>query len=264
MSFSDETLRAYADGVLDEATRRAVEEAMRSDDGLARRVAQLRTQGDRYGAYGRQAEDAAPRRQTLRGATVVQLAAVRAHRAAHQSATRKAARRRWSWLEWSALAGVLLIGVVAGKFGLAYVQLNWPTELVAPNPVAVRDGMLVAQGKLAQALNLQLGGTATNDGNVRIGVSFVAGEGGYCRSFTLASNALVPAQALAGLACRTGDDWLIPVLVQNGRQAPQAPAYRGEGSDTPPAVLEAIDQRIAGPELDVKAEQEAQRKGWQR
>ena len=42
MSFSDETLIAYAVGELDDATRRAVEDAMRRDASLARRVAAVR------------------------------------------------------------------------------------------------------------------------------------------------------------------------------------------------------------------------------
>ena len=43
MSFSDETLMAYADGELDVATRRAVEQACSTDLALARRVAYYKT-----------------------------------------------------------------------------------------------------------------------------------------------------------------------------------------------------------------------------
>ena len=38
MSFSEETLMAFADGEVDEATRRAVEQAIRHDPALAARV----------------------------------------------------------------------------------------------------------------------------------------------------------------------------------------------------------------------------------
>lgn len=287
MSFSDDTLMAYASGELDEATRRAVEHAMRGDDSLARRVAQLRAmRGMRSAAFGQRADENAPRRHALPrgGANVVQLDAVRAYRAAHQQAAKRRGWRRWSYLEWGALAGVLMIGLVAGKFGLTYLQANWPAELPSlgassvANPgansgvnpgvnlgagtggVVVRDGVLAAQGKLQQALNQQLAGGASDDGGVHIGVSFVAGDGNYCRSFMLSGSA----QEMSGLACRAGDEWHIPVLAQNVRQAPQAGGYRALSSDTPAAVLEAIDQRIAGPELDTKGEQEALRKNWQR
>ncbi|WP_295995322.1 hypothetical protein [Rugamonas sp.] len=277
MSFSDDILMAYASGELDEETRRAVEHAMRTDDSVARRVAQQRAMhGGGNTVFGRRVDEAAPRRQTLphHGANVVQLDAARAHRAAHQHAVRRRGWRRWSWLEWSALAGVLMLGLVAGKFGLGYLQMNWPSELLAAvasatagalgggggGALAVRDGRLGAQGKLEQALNRQLAGGASDDGSVRIGVSFIAGDGAYCRSFTLVGHA----QETSGLACRGGEEWHIPVIAQNVKQAPQAGAYRALGSDTPAAVLEAIDQRIAGPELDVTAEQEALRKNWQR
>lgn len=270
MSFSEETLMAYASGALDDATRRAVEHAMRNDDSLARRVAQLRTErGVRSVAFGQQhGDDGAPQRQTMprRSANVVQLDAVRAYRAAHQQAAKRRGWRRWTYLEWGALAGVLVLVLVAGKFGFAYLQANWPVETPSMNPgagggtVIARDGMLGAQGRLLQALNGQPGGGASEDGGVRIGVSFVAGDGSYCRSFTLSGSA----QEMSGLACRAGDEWHIPVLAQNVKQAPQAGSYRALSSDTPAAVLEAIDQRIAGPELDSKGEQEALRKNWQR
>lgn len=276
MSFSDETLMAYASGGLDEETRRAVEQAMRTDDSVARRVARHRAMHGslRSAAFGRRVDENAPRRQALpqRGANVVQLDAARAYRAAHQHTARRRGWRRWSWLEWTALAGVLMLGLIAGKFGLGYLQMNWPSELPAAvasvtagaigggGAVAAHDGMLSAQGKLELALNRQPAGGASDDGSVRIGVSFVAGDGGYCRSFTLAGTA----QEMSGLACRNGEEWHIPVIAQNVKQAPQAGGYRALGSDTPAAVLEAIDQRIAGPELDSKGEQEALRKNWQR
>ena len=63
-SFSDEILMAYADGELDEATRRAVEEAMRKDAALARRVAQHKAmRNDVFAAYAPVAEEAVPPRR---------------------------------------------------------------------------------------------------------------------------------------------------------------------------------------------------------
>src|SRR5471030_3483145 len=204
MSFSDETLMAYVSGELDEAARRAVEHAMRGDDSVARRVARLRmARGVRSAAFGQHGDDNAPRRQPLprRGANVVQLDAVRAYRAAHQQAAKRRGWRRWSTLQWGALAGLLMLVLVAGKFGLAYLQANWPVETpsagLGSGSVIVRDGMLLAQGKLQQALNEQLAGGASDDGGARIGVSFLAGDGSYCRSFTLSGSA----QDMSGLAC---------------------------------------------------------------
>ncbi|MTV37150.1 hypothetical protein [Duganella radicis] len=254
MSFSDETLMAYADGELDEATRLEVEAAMRLDSSIARRVARLRAARDEDVYLDR-------RNRAGRGANVVQLAAVRAQRLATQQAARKAARRHWGWLEWSALALVMVLGLAAGKFGLARWQPNWLGEpAAAPTEVASRGGVLVAQGRLAVALSQQLGGAAPSDSDVRVGLSFLSNEGSYCRSFTLVGGT----QDLVGIACRASEEWRIPVLVQNARPLPAMGSHRMAGTEMPTALLEAIDQRIVGGMLDTRAEVEALRRNWQR
>jgi hypothetical protein len=255
MSFSDETLMAYADGELDDATRLAVEAAMRRDGSIARRVARLRAARDEVFA-----EQELPGLRT-RQANVVQLAAVRAQRLATQQAARKAVKRPWGWLEWTTLALVMVFGLIAGKFGLAHWQPDWFSEpVVVPTEVVSRNGMLVAQGKLATALSQQMGGAAASEGDVRIGLSFLSNEGGYCRSFTLVGGN----QDLVGIACRASEEWRIPALVQNARPQPAMGAYRMAGTEMPTAVLEAIDQRIVGGMLDTRAEVEALRRNWQR
>ena len=70
-------------------------------------------------------------------------------------------------------------------------------------------------------------------------------------------------QELAGLACKAGGEWRIPMLVQNNRAPAQGP-YRLAAAEMPTPVLESIDQRINGPALDGKGETEAIQKGWQR
>lgn len=259
MTFSDETLIAYADGALDDVTCRAVESAMRRDGSIARRVARLRAARDEV--YADQAPSGVELGGHPRHANVVQLAAVRAQRAAQQQAARKAAKRQWSWLEWSALALVMVLGLAAGKFGLARWQPGWFSEpAAAPTTVASRNGMLIAQGRLAAALSQQMGGAAPSEGEVRVGLSFLSNEGGYCRSFTLVGLS----QDLLGIACRNSDEWRIPVLVQNARPLPAPNAYRMAGTEMPTALLEAIDQRIVGGMLDTRAELEALRRNWQR
>jgi len=251
-SFSDEILMAYADGELDEATRHAVEEAMRKDAALARRVAQHKAmRNDVFAAFAPVAEEAVPPRlaQPLRQATVVSLDSVRARREAEQQAARKASRgRRWSWPEWGALAAMLMVGVMAGHYGLGML----PGEQ-AETTVASRDGVLVAQGRLATALDQQLGGSG---GPVHIGASFLAQDNSYCRSF-------MTAQDLSGLACKQGGAWKVQLAVQSQPKAQQG-EFRQAASDMPTQVLDAIDQRIAGQPLDAKAEQEAVQRKWQR
>ncbi|MBB3223575.1 hypothetical protein [Pseudoduganella umbonata] len=270
MSFSDETLIAYADGELDMVTRRAVEHACSTDLALARRVAYYKTRRSNVFAGFAKADDG-QRMRPPRQATIVSLDAVRARREASQLAARKATReRRWSWPEWMALGGVLVVGVLAGTFGLSYFQ----ADEVKVDLVASRDGTLVAEGRLVTALEQQLSvppgaaGVATNAaaraaGAVRIGMSFVSMDGSYCRSFASGSGTF----ELAGLACKTGQEWRLPLVMQNPRPAQASGTGAPAGAaaiDIAPPVKVAIEQRISGDPLDAKAEQEAMQRGWQR
>lgn len=255
MKFSDEVLLAYAEGNLDQPTRAALEQAMRADVTLARRLARLR-------ATGPEPSRPAPAGTAGGRAKVVQLAAVRASRAAQPGALRRPRRR---WLEWGALLLALLLGVVLGKFGLARWDIGGGgggdgdgQENAAV--LASHDGQLVARGRLARALDQQLGGAAVVEGDVRIGLSFVAREGAYCRSFTLAGTGL----DLSALACRSGAEWRVPVLMQSTRPLPQMGQRRLGSASLPGPIYDAIDQRLVGAVLDPRAELEAIRRDWRR
>ena len=264
MSFSDETLMAFADGELDAATRHAIEEAMCHDQSIARRVEQHKALASRVsGAFAPILREPVPERllQPVRTARVVQLDAVRARKLAQHGVPGKAAkRRRWSWPEWGALAATLIAGVIVGRFGMTALQADGQMA----STVSGTDGTLMAQGKLAVALS-QAGGTASAgaapaDAGVRIGLSFMSNDGAYCRSFTLGN----AGQSLAGLACRSGSEWKIPALIEAAKPATPAGTYRMAAVEMPVAILEAIDQRISGAALDARAEQEALRQGWRR
>ena len=152
-------------------------------------------------------------------------------------------------MEWGSLAATLVVGVLAGTIGAR--SLGGDEQLAGFDNNA---GVLTAHGKLAQALSTQLASAAAVDPNVKVGISFVSKEGTYCRSFML--------PATAGLACRNGSEWRIPVLT-NGAMGP-AGEYRQAGSALPAAVLEAIDDRIVGQALDASAERAALKQGWKR
>ena len=193
---------------------------------------------------------------------MVQLDAVRAARAARHAAPEKGARvRHWSWPEWAIVAAALVGGLLAGRFLLT----DWPADRLAA--VAGADGTLVARGRLAQALSQQLSGAGALDGRVAIGLSFVSNQGVYCRSFVMEGGG----HDLAGLACRSGAQWAIPVMVQQAKQL--APVGTQPGAqlagevpapEPPSAVQEAIERRIDSAALDAGAEREALRRGWQR
>jgi anti-sigma factor RsiW len=257
MSFSDETLMAYADGELAEPAFSEVERAVRSDPAIAARVAQHQAlRADVFAAFADVVDEPVPPRlmaAALPG-KVADLGAVRAaraggahHAAAPASAVEHAARRRWSWLEWGGVAASLAVGVLVGS-----VVLGGGGRAGDAVVEAGANGALVAQGPLADALSRQLAGD--RGGAVDIGVSFAAKDGALCRSFTMGRT--------AGLACRGGDQWRVVVMTEADKGA--AGEYRQAGSAMPTAVLEAIDARIAGATLDAQGEQAARQRGWRR
>jgi hypothetical protein len=239
MNTSDETLMAYADGELDEVTRRSVERAMQSDPALAARVARHRAlRANVSAAFAPVLEEAVPQRLIDALHAPVRLDQVRAQRTA-----KAGVRQGWSWAQWGGLAAMLIVGIVVAR-----------SDWLAPHGdalVAASDGVRTAQGKLADALTLQLASAPPAGQGVKIGVSFLSKEGTYCRSFAL--------ERAAGLACRQGGQWRIPVMVDD---AAQVGAYRQAGSAMPVPVLEAIDQRIEGKALDAAAEKNARELGW--
>jgi hypothetical protein len=138
------------------------------------------------------------------------------------------------------MAACLVVGVLAGRM-----------VVPPPGPLVPRDGALVAHGELARALSTQL---AAQDGPVKVGLSFRAADGRYCRTFRDAP------ERLAGLACRRGDAWAAEVTAALAPAA--SPDYRTAGSETPPAVLATVDRLIAGAPLDAAQERAARDRGW--
>jgi anti-sigma factor RsiW len=258
MNFSDETLMAYADGELGEPERSAVAKAEREDPAVAAVIARHRKlHTDVYAAFAGVLDEPVPARlQALggantNGATVASLAAARERKAQAREAAAgaKAAVTQRAWPRWGALAASLAVGVLAGSMWLGGGMGSAGGGFVASDG----SGRLVAQGELASALSQQLASTAESDKRVQIGVSFAAKDGGYCRSFAVGAS--------AGLACRDGDTWRVPVL----QEAPAgAGDYRQAASAAPVAVLDAIDQRIEGAALDAAAERAARDRGWKR
>ena len=267
MNFSDETLMAYADGELGEPERSLVAAAERDDPAVAAAIARHRAlRADVFAAFAGVLDEPVPARLQAAVSSadigngsgagsgapkVASLAAARERKARAREAAASvtaASVQRPSWPRWGALAASLAVGVLAGSLWLGGAA-DGDAGLVATDGA----GRLVARGELAGALNEQLAGTGQTDKRVQIGISFAARDGGYCRSFK--------AGASAGLACREGDGWRIPVL----RDVPaESGAYRQAGSAAPAAVLEAIDERIEGAALDAAGERAARERGWKR
>jgi hypothetical protein len=144
---------------------------------------------------------------------------------------------------WIGLAACLVAGLVIGR-------------MAAPPPVTLNGGddpAPIAAGPLAQALNSLCAGQAA--GPVLVKLSFKTASGVYCRTFQASGRS-----PIAGVACRDPDAWRVRAV----SPASPGPAgdYRMAGSETPAAVLAAVDAMIAGAPLDAAGETKARAAGW--
>ena len=220
---SEERLIAYVDGELGAQDRAAFEAEMAADPELAAQVAAHRRLAQSVaGAYAPILEEPVPPR-------LAPLAGAANDRG-----------RRPGLAQWAAMAACLALGVLAGR-------TLWPQQ----GPLVTRGGALLARGDLDKALTKRL---AADGGVVRVGLTFKALDGRYCRTFESA------ADRLAGLACRRDGGWAVQVA--SAWSPEPAAGYRTAASPTPPAVLAAVDATIAGEALDAAAERAARDRGW--
>lgn len=231
MTIDRETLMAYADGELDELTRRRVEQALAADPALAAQVDADRALRARIsGHYAGTTDQPVPDRlKALLDTSVTDIAEARA---------RRAPIRQW-FMNAAAIAATLVIGVFAGRMAND------------PGPVHMSDGVVVAQGALADALDTQLASAQPADAATRIGISFRSADGVYCRTFQTGR--------IDGLACRSGGNWMLHNMVSAARKA--ATEYRQAGS-MDPAVLVAAQAMMAGDPLDTAGEAVARDRNW--
>jgi hypothetical protein len=230
MNIDEEKLMAFADGELSEAERAEIERALASDAALRARVAAHRRLREKLSAaFDGTLEEPVPTRLLTAlaprpGGEIVDLAERRA--------------RRWSAREFAAIAASLAAGLV---IGVGVMNARAPM-------IAASEGGLVARGALARALDAQL--AADVPGPVRIGLSFRAQDGGYCRTFELTR------AAASGLACRETDRWAV-VMTAAGEGTGEVRMAAASA-----AVLQVVEGMIEGEPLDADGEARARDAGW--
>lgn len=147
---------------------------------------------------------------------------------------------RWtrvSPMQWATMAASLVVGVMIGS-----TALNRDTGYVRD-----RAGQLVASGELAEALNTQLASTQGSKPVIRIGTSFAAKDGGYCRTFE--------STALDGIACTEGNDWKLRQTLSGDATSEYRQASAG-------ALAQAAAAMMSDEPLDAAGEAAALKKGW--
>jgi hypothetical protein len=254
MSFSDETLAAYVDGEIDPAAGAEIEEAARQDPRIEQRIARYRALRNRLqAAYATELDEPVPDRLLAAlqnpaprpSTAVADLGTARAAKA-QQSARGTAIAARWRY----SLAASVLIAVGAGFLAWRHSH---------PASMENVDGTLIARGALATGLSDQLSGPAPQDtgasgSTVRIGLSFVAKSGDYCRTFSLSAD--------AGLACHRAGRWEILALEKRVASEGTDSGFRTASSAMPTKVLEAVERQMASEPLDRAGEIAARGKGW--
>ena len=242
MTVTDEELMAYVDGELDAARFEALRQEIAASADLSRRVADQQALRDRL----RHAFD-----RTLNEPVPAQLTDLAARDLAIDLAS--AARRRpvhKAW--WSALA--LAAGIVLGvALGPALLQL------VRERPDTVASGAdVAADGALADALSRRLASEQSASDPIRLGVSFLAKTGEYCRTFMARRGDAT----LAGMACRQGPTWRVDALQSVAIVPGASDGYRPAATALPPLVLQAAEGAMAGDPLDAAREAQARDHHW--
>lgn len=249
MTITDEELAAFIDGECDDAARVRIEQAAAADPALAERIRaeravvdQLRERFDTllkepvpaYWAEMIRAE-VQPEAEPV-AAPVIELAAVRAERAEARHVPR-APLWRSAWIG-GAMAASLVLGLFLGGVREGGV------------PIASENGVLVARGELADALDSQLA-SAQSGKALRMLATFRNADGTLCRAFSGAT--------ASGIACHGANGWQLRHVLP-GTPADSA-QYRQAGSAD--ADLMAIAQQMAsGDPLDAAQEAQARKSGW--
>jgi len=239
----DDTLQAYVDGQLDSAQVARIEAAMAADPALAARVARERALlAALRGHFDPVLDEPVPERlaDLLRAPAATDAAPAKA---VPPPARRTARERRPRWVVPAALAAS--VALVAALFWHAP-----PHSLVR-----TQGGQSFAAGALRRALDTQLASAPAAAAETSVGLTFRDGDGAICRTFVHRAE-----PAMAGLACRRGDGWSLPVLVAPASE--RAGAIRPAANALPPAVQAAVDARIRGDAFDAAEERAARDAGW--
>ena len=168
-------------------------------------------------------------------------------RSAHEGPRIRVVAQRSALPQLAAVAGALAAGVLLG---------GSVVRAFSPNPAlgSSRDAVW-AGGELARALE-QDGAVRVDDPRpVRIGATFRARGGRWCRTFTTREGG-----GIGGVACREDGAWRVEMMTRT----PPTPhtRMRAAAPETPAAVQAAAGQLMVGSALDAATERRVRQAGW--
>lgn len=227
-SFEDAQVQAFVDGELDAESSARLAAQVRVDLALAQRVARERALRARLTR-----EFSA----VLHEPVPVRLTEALQGKGTPHPVARRGAPGPWWWIATA-------VAVATAWW------MGWRMPQRVEAPIAAGATGLEAAGALADALSRRLSAEGSTEHGVLVSLSFKAGDGRYCRTFSLESG-------VDGLACRDADAWQI---VATG-SAPDANA-RLASSELSPAVLAAMFRWQAGDALTREQERAVRDNGW--
>jgi len=262
---TDETLMAFADGLLDDAQSRAIEQRLAGDEALRQRLHPFLVTGRplaRFFEHSLTAELPDRLVDTILGAAP----APTKPKASPQA---RPAGGMMDWLFGAAplrLAGSMGSALAVGLLGGWIVRGDIPVAPGTRTASLMLDTSrgLLAQGDLRQALDAVPAGTTHRGAavSVRPQLTFATADGTLCRQYRLEVS---ETQGFGGIACRVGPEWRIDVHAPAGAMPAPAGGVRpatGPGTTNPVAVEAAVDKLIVGDRLTDQQELDQIRTGW--
>lgn len=240
MSIDDLTLMAFVDGELSAAERATVEAAMAADPSL-------RARADAFRMARSAARDAFPIAPDPRDAALAALIA-----GSGKAAAPGMAERLRGWFGGLSMPQVATWGALATACFAAGIAVGVLGPSDDTGFALDRQGG-IADAELVKVLDQRAAADGADAQGRAVGLTFRASDGRWCRSFQSADD------GVAGLACRQDKGWRAEAVAPFAASAGE---IRTASSETPPAVLAAVDALIDGDTLDAAAEQDAIRNRW--
>lgn len=267
---TDETLMAYADGLLDPSERVEIERLCAEAPGLRARLEVFRATGRNLGQLFQDHIHAPVPKQLLDFVEAQELELARG----------KARCRSWLWFGrdhadlWRVVnASVLRTAAVASVAMVVGVGLGWLLHGTTSNQamaltslVEVEKSRLLAGAPLHRSLDNLYGGTeakltlaGSQDAELKIKMTFRNEARDYCRVYEIATSS---PERYAGVACRTGDQWSVRI------QAMIPPSDVSPGQFVPAGINNAAMDAVIRSLIDEgplsPADEAAAIKGWKK
>lgn len=236
MTLTEELLIAYADGEVSGDALRAIENELKTRPDLRLFVEQQRALRQHFASGFALSEDIPDR--LLKAVAEAPVSARWRWRQRFAAWTVAVAGRRFILRTAIPTGAALALGLAIGVF------------VTPQGSFRLDNGAMLARGALSTTLDHQLASAQNSASAIRVGISFKAKDGRYCRTFTQA--------ALAGVACRGTNGWAVAALAA-------APAETGSyriAAAMPDTVRKTVESMIAGEPLDAAAERHARDVGW--